>query len=279
MFEHTFEKDIASNIVAQFHKKRLLCETDPTCFHKIGLPFLKLLKLLNITIQIFIDTDKIDIISPSSLLELEVPEGGIDVSPIITKEANNHEIMVVKFLQTLSYLKELEENNLIVIFKDIKHTSQNKPAIYDSYDLIDPNIVEFVHRLFYSRIIPTTALIELASHDFITEDKRQYKKQVELSEKAIVEAKTANDIAVNALSQARVSNKRAKYSMWIAIGVALITSVLSIYIATNIPTSLTDDSINKIGREFKNNCGAPSVQIVNITSDTEKETKKAPIKD
>lgn len=245
MFEHPFEKEIASKIIYQFHKKRLLCETDKQCAHKIGVTFKKLMELLNIGIQYFVTSQKVEIITLSSFPKLEVPENGMDTTSVITEDSNKHQLLVIKFLQAISILKELESKNYIIILNENNYKNLDKPENYEVIELLDPPIVEFISRLVGSRIIPTTTLIELSIHDFIVESTRQYNHQVKLSEQAIAQAKEANDIAV-------LSLKIAKYSIWIAVAVAILTCLASSLIAIFTPITIGEESIQNLATEIVN---------------------------
>lgn len=239
MFEHPFEKEIASKIIYQFHKKRLLCETDKQRVHNIGVTFKELIELLNIDIQYYVTSQTIEIISLSSISELEVHEHVMDITSIITEDSNKHQLSVIKFLQTISILKELETKNYIIVLNENNYKNLDKPEIYEVFELLDPLMVEFISRLVGSRIIPTTTLIELSIHDFIVESTRQYNNQVKLSEQAIIQAKEANDIAISSL-------KTAKQSIRIAIAVAIATCLASALIAKFTPTTIGENSIQKI---------------------------------
>lgn len=220
-----------------------MCKTDKSEFHKIGVSFIRLLRLLDISVEIFTSPQKIEIISKSSLLEFGASDRCGNIAPVMTNEANNHELMVVKLLQTISFIKKLEESNYIMIYVDGEYKANNKPDIYDVYELVDPGLVAFTNKLVCSRILPSTALIELGIHDYITEDKRQYAKQVELSEQSINEAKQANEIAQASLQRTKISIRVAKW-------IAFFTCIASALIAVFVPTSLKEDSIHKLSSEI-----------------------------
>lgn len=259
MFEHSFEKEIASLIINNYHQKRLACNRDNKFYHSIGMLFPKLLKGLDIEIDIRVKEGKVELITKSSLIDCLVPDGGVDVSPIISEDMNKHELRVIKFIQTISFLKLLEEHNYIIIYESIQIIERPTPEIYDIYEIRDPNLIHFINRLWGARIIPTTALIEIASHEYETEDKRRYDRQVKLSEEAINEARKANKIATK-------SNKLAKRSNCTAITIAILTFIISIGIAIAIPSSLTKTTIHEIGREIHLNTNkesAPKITIYN----------------
>lgn len=263
MFEHSFEKEIASLIINNYHQKSLACNRDNKFYHSIGMLFPKLLKGLEIEIDIRVKEGKVELITKSSLIDCPVPDGGVDVSPIISEDMNKHELRVIKFIQTISFLKLLEEHNYIIIFESIKIKERSTPEIYDIYEIRDPNLIHFINRLRGARIIPTTALIEIASHDYETVDKRRYDRQVKLSEEAINEARKANKIATK-------SNKLAKRSNCTAISIAILTFILSIGIAIAIPSSLTKTTIHEIGREIRLNTNKESAPKITINNNRER---------
>lgn len=263
MFEHRYEKEIASEIINNYNRKRLACDNDKRFYHAIGILFRLLLKQLNINIYIIYKDDSIQLITASNLLVVDKTTEIHDLSPKITEDLNLHELRVVKFLQTISFLKNLEEQNYIIVLNCEDKPEITKPEICDSYEITDPDLVMFINRLRGSRIIPKTALIELSAHDFETVEKRQYDKQVKLSEEAILEALKANQIAAN-------SNKLAKKANCTAILIAIITFIVSITIAVCIPSSLTQSTIHDIGREIHLNAGKEIIPNIHINNNYEK---------
>lgn len=263
MFEHKYEKEIASEIINNYNRKRLACGNDKKFYHAIGILFHSLLKQLNINIHIIYKDNSIQLITKSNLLDIDNSDKIHDLSPKITEDLNLHELRVVKFLQTISFLKNLEEQNYIIVLNCESKPEKPQPEIYDSYEITDPDLVEFINRLRCSRIIPTTALIEISAYEFETVEKRQYNKQVQLSEEAISEARKANTIAAS-------SNKLAKRGNCTAISIAIVTFILSIAIAVFIPSSLTQNTINEIGREIRLNAGKEIMPNIHINNYHEK---------
>lgn len=263
MFEHSYEKDIASKIINNYNLKKLACDNDKKFYHAIGILFRLLLKQLNIDINIIYKDNSVQLITKSDLLDVDNSDEIQDLSPKITECLNLHELRVVKFLQTISFLKHLEEQNYIIVLNCEDKTEITEHEIYDSYEITDPDLVLFINRLRGSRIIPTTALIEISAHKFKTEEKRQYEKQVQLSEEAISEARKANKIATS-------SNRLAKKANCTAIRIAILTFILSIVIAVCIPSSLTQKTIHEIGREIHLNVGKEIMPNIHINNNYEK---------
>ena len=95
----------------------------------------------------------------------------------LREDLNLHELRVVKFLQTISFLKTLEEQNYIIVLNCEYNPETQKPEVYDSYAITDSDLVMFIKRLRGSRIIPTTALIDIAAYDFKTVEKDNTKNK------------------------------------------------------------------------------------------------------
>lgn len=253
MFEHRYEKEIASEIINNYNRKRLACDHDKKSYHAIGILFRLLLKQLNINLYIIYKGNSIQLITKSNLLDFDNSDEIQDLSPKITEGLNLHELRIVKFLQTISFLKNLEEQNYIIVLNCEDKPEITKPEVYESYEITDPDLVVFINRLRGSRIIPTTALIEISAYDFETVEKRQYDKQVQLSEEAISEARKANEISQKSVEIAEHSLIQSKHSSrlsnQIAIGVALLAMFVTVVIGL-LPTSITTSSIHEIGREI-----------------------------
>lgn len=263
MFEHTYEKEIASVLITNYNRKRLACGNDKKYYHAIGILFQFLLKQLKINISVIYKDHSIQLITKSNLLDSDKFNEIHDLSPKITENLNLHELRVVKFLQTISFLKNLEEQNYIIILNCKDKQENHEPEIHDSYEITDPDLVVFINRLRGSRIIPTTALIEISAYEFETVEKRQYDKQVKLSEDAISEARKANVIAAD-------SNIVAKNANRTTILIALFTFSISIGIAVFIPSSLTKKTIHEIGREIHLNVEKETIPNININHYHEK---------
>lgn len=259
MFEHQYEKDIVSKIIDNYNQKRLACGNDKIYYHSIGILFRKLLKQLGINIEIIYKEKSIQLITKSDLLDVDNSGKVQDLSPKITEDLNLHELRVVKFLQTISFLKTLEEQNYIIVLNCEDYPETPKPEVYDSYAITDHDMVIFINRLRGARIIPTTALIEISAYDFKSVEKRQYDEQVKFNEEAISEARKANIIAKKSLKSAKIGN-------YTAITVAVFSFILTIVVAVFIPTSLTHNTIHEIGSEIHMNVGkdtTPNIQINN----------------
>ncbi len=263
MFEHRYEKEIASEIISNYNRKRLACGSDKKSYHTIGILFRLLLKRLNIDVDFNYIDNSIQLITKSNLLDVDNSDGLHDLSPKITEDLNLHELRVVKFLQTISFLKKLEEQNYIIVLNCGDKSGKSKPEIYDSYEITDPELVMFIKRLIGSRIIPTTALIEISAYKYETVDKRRYDKQVKLSEEAISKAQIANQIAID-------SNETAKKSYRLAALIAVVSLLASVIIATFIPSSLKQTTIHEIGREIHLNVGRKTMPNININNYQEK---------
>ena len=270
MFEHTYEQEIASVLITNYNRKRLACGNDKKYYHAIGILFQFLLKQLNINISVIYKDNSIQLITKSNLLDSDKSNKIHDLSPKITENLNLHELRVVKFLQTISFLKNLEEQNYIIILNCKDKQEHPEPEIYDSYEITDPNLVVFINRLRGSRIIPTTALIEISAYEFKTVEKRQYEKQVKLSEDAISEARKANVIAADSNNLAKIANELAENANCAAILVALFTFLISFGIAVFIPSSLTQKTIHEIGREIHLNVEKETIPNININHYHEK---------
>ncbi len=264
MFEHKYEKEIVSEIINNYNRKRLACGNDKKSYHSIGILFRILLKQLDINIDIIYKDESIQLITKSNLLDVDNSEGIHNLSPKITEDLNLHELRVVKFLQTISFLKTLEEQNYIIVLNCEYNPETQKPEVYDSYAITDSDLVMFIKRLRGSRIIPTTALIDIAAYDFKTVEKRQYEKQVKLNEEAIFEARKANAIA-------KSSNKLAKRGNCTAITIAICSFILTIVVAVFIPSSLTRETIHEIGREIHLNTGKETMPNTHINNYHEKK--------
>lgn len=263
MFEHRYEKEIASEIINSYNRKRVACGNDKKFYHSIGILFRILLKQLGINIDIIYKDKSIQLITKSNLLDIDNSEEVHDLSPKITEDLNLHELRVVKFLQTISFLKTLEDQNYIIVLNCEDNPETQKPEVYDSYAITDPDMVIFVNRLRGSRIIPTTALIEISAYDFKTVEKRQYEEQVKFNEEAISEARKANLIA-------KKSNKLAKRGNCTAISIAICSFILTIGVAVFIPSSLTQKTIHEIGREIYLNVEKETIPNIQINNYHEK---------
>lgn len=276
MFQNDYEKDIAKKIIEHYNHKKGLCEQNlhNGKRYEIGLKFTILLKKLSIKASIIFDNGVIRIITlpETSITELDDGENYRNLAPEISDELNNQNLEEVKLLQTVSFLQLLERYGYILIISDPHIRNEKK----DEYDItvstiFDVEIVQFVKHLIQSRIIPTTALINIAKNEFKTDEQIQYEKQLEISQKSLEEAHKANNIA----------KKNYRLAFTVAIVTPIVTAVITIITAFFIPTTISENSIYKIGREIKinsitsypliiNNCISNSDTIKNGQIENEK---------
>lgn len=275
MFQNYYEKDIAKKIIDHYNLKKGLCEQDlhNGKRYEIGLKFTLLLKKLSIKASIVFDNDVIRIITlpETSITKLDDDESLRDLMPIISAELNFQNLEEVKLLQTVSFLQLLERYGYILLISDpsIRNERKDESDITVS-TIFDVEIVQFVKHLLQSRIIPTTALIDVAKNGFKTDEQIQYEKQLEISQNSLAEAHKANDIAKK--------NYRLAFTVAIVTPFVTIiaTAIITIITAIFVPTTISENSIYKIGREIKINSTPSYPPIINnciSDSDTIKNGK------
>lgn len=247
MFEHEYEKDVASAIVDNYAKKKEKCDNNDGMRHHIGISFHTLKIELGIAASLKVDKDKVEIITDSSLNHLSddtsVEQNGfVDCCPIITSDENKHELQMVKLIQTISILMSLEKNNYICLLEGTVKPKLDNKEIYEPTSIRNEEMVLFIKRLIESRIIPTTALLELSRHKYISEERRQYDEQVKFGKKSLKEAHKANIIAKKSIKIATKGNT-------IAIVVGIFAIIVTIF-SSRCTSTLSDKSIREIGREI-----------------------------
>ncbi len=175
--------------------------------------------------------------------KIEIDSGQIDFYQFFkTEKANNKlgeqhkfEVELISidnsrwFLIVVNFLKRLYDDGLIYFeYEEFSLTTYNDwdsrvkdfPApeyIHHSECFFSKDIAKFLDLFLGSPIIPSFQLIELYKYDFKTVEKRRYESQQSLSNKALRSAKRGN---------------------YIAIGIAIVSTLVAILCSLLIPVSI-----------------------------------------
>ena len=103
-------------------------------------------------------------------------------------------LIFTDILQVINLLQKLEKENLIIL------SNRDNSARYPNFDKDEENnvsyininnykIEEYIKENYYSQIIPTTTLIDIAENDFKTVEQRRFEKQLKVADDTLVETK------------------------------------------------------------------------------------------
>lgn len=112
----------------------------------------------------------------------------------IIKASNVCKLIFTDILQVINLLQKLEKENLIIL------SNRDNSARYPNFDKDEENnvsyininnykIEEYIKENYYSQIIPTTTLIDIAENDFKTVEQRRFEKQLKVADDTLVETK------------------------------------------------------------------------------------------
>lgn len=112
----------------------------------------------------------------------------------IIKASNVCKLIFTDILQVINLLQKLEKENLIIL------SNRDNSARYPNFDKDEKNnvsyininnykIEEYIKENYYSQIIPTTTLIDIAENDFKTVEQRRFEKQLKVADDTLVETK------------------------------------------------------------------------------------------
>lgn len=89
----------------------------------------------------------------------------------------------IELLQAILFLKQLEDNNLIIVINNFSNDALHNFDDEEGYFIFvnDRKIEKYIKYFLYSDIIPTSSLIDIYKNEFKTEDERRYKRQVFIS--------------------------------------------------------------------------------------------------
>ena len=112
----------------------------------------------------------------------------------IIKASNVCKLIFTDILQVINLLQKLEKENLIIL------SNRDNSTRYPNFDKDEENnvsyininnykIEEYIKENYYSQIIPTTTLIDIAENDFKTVEQRRFEKQLKVADDTLVETK------------------------------------------------------------------------------------------
>lgn len=119
----------------------------------------------------------------------------------IIKASNICKLVFTDILQVINLLQKLEKENLIIL------SNRDKCTRYPNFDNDEENnvsyininnhkIEEYIKENYYSQVIPTTTLIDIAEHYFKTVEQRRFEKQLEEAKKSTCWSRFAAIVAV-----------------------------------------------------------------------------------
>ena len=102
----------------------------------------------------------------------------------VIKASNVCKLIFTDILQIINLLQKLEKENLIIL------SNRDKSARYPNFDkdeeinvsyisINNYKIEEYIKENYYSQIIPTTTLLDIAENEFKTVEQRRFEKQLE----------------------------------------------------------------------------------------------------
>lgn len=112
----------------------------------------------------------------------------------VIKASNVCKLIFTDILQIINLLQKLEKENLIIL------SNRDKPERYPNFDKDEENnvsyisinnckIEEYIKENYYSQIIPTTTLIDIAENEFRTVEQRRFEKQLIVANETLAETK------------------------------------------------------------------------------------------
>lgn len=112
----------------------------------------------------------------------------------VIKASNVCKLIFTDILQIINLLQKLEKENLIILSNRDNSTRypnfEKDEEINVSYiNINNYKIEEYIKENYYSQIIPTTTLIDIAENDFKTVEQRRFEKQLKVADDTLVETK------------------------------------------------------------------------------------------
>ena len=112
----------------------------------------------------------------------------------VIKASNVCKLIFTDILQIINLLQKLEKENLIIL------SNRDKLERYPNFDKDEENnvsyisinnckIEEYIKENYYSQIIPTTTLIDIAENEFRTVEQRRFEKQLIVANETLAETK------------------------------------------------------------------------------------------
>lgn len=155
-------------------------------------------------------------------------------------EANKISLVLVKTIFLLNYL---ESNGYILMFSEGKPedkippfsriTSLKKPITQEIYD---PKICELILEYYSKSIVISQAIIELVDDNFISKEEIRHNENIRVANENLQEAKIAVQqseraisIATTDLGESKKSVTLSRNSIWVAIGLGILSLGLSTY--------------------------------------------------
>ena len=119
----------------------------------------------------------------------------------IIKASNICKLVFTDILQVINLLQKLEKENLIILSNRDKYTRypnfDNDEENNVSYiNINNHKIEEYIKENYYSQVIPTTTLIDIAEHYFKTVEQRRFEKQLKEAKRSTCWSRFAAVIAV-----------------------------------------------------------------------------------
>lgn len=119
----------------------------------------------------------------------------------IIKASNICKLVFTDILQVINLLQKLEKENLIILSNRDNYTRypnfDNDEENNVSYiNINNHKIEEYIKENYYSQVIPTTTLIDIAEHYFKTVEQRRFEKQLKEAKRSTCWSRFAAVIAV-----------------------------------------------------------------------------------
>lgn len=154
----------------------------------------------------------------------------------VIKALNISELVFSDLLLIINLLQKLENENLIVFSNRLKSNVfpnfDNDNGNNISYlNINNHKIEEYIKENYYSQIIPTTTLIDIAKYDFKTIEQRRFEEQLKVADDTLVETKR--------------TLIKTRHTFYATIA-ALIVSIISGFYQSCSQQEIDSEQINRI---------------------------------
>lgn len=176
----------------------------------------------------------------------------------VIKASNVCKLIFTDILQVINLLQRLEKENLIIL------SNRDKSARYPNFEkdeeinvsyinINNYKIEEYIKENYYSQIIPTTTLIDIAENDFKTVEQRRYEKQLKVADDTLVETKR--------------TLIKTRHTFYATIA-ALIVSIISGFYQSCSQQEIDSEQINTINSAIKEQKSISIDKFPDIIPDT-----------
>ncbi len=178
----------------------------------------------------------------------------------VIKALNISELVFSDLLLIINLLQKFENENLIVfsnrlksnVFPNFDFDNDNGNNI-SYFNINNHKIEEYIKENYYSQIIPTTTLIDIAENEFKTVEQRRFEKQLKVADDTLVETKR--------------TLIKTRHTFYATIA-ALIVSIISGFYQSCSQQEIDSEQINTIISAIKEHKSISINKFPNIIPDT-----------